>query len=434
VDVSLRELEDALDAEQRVGSPAPAPGADSLVGFGWLERLRWGAATGQATVIAFAWIVLGEPMPWLGLVALVVVTLATNGALAARPGFRPPWLMPAVLALDVMTLALMMAISGGPSNPFTIFFLVHVALAAMLLPPRLVWCIVALTVASYGMLFLLPATSLSLHAVGMGVAYALAAAFVAHFVGKVALAIRERDLRLAVAADLAHQNEKLAALSAFSANAAHELGTPLGVIALASKELLRAAPLGTTSEVEADARLIHAETMKCRAILASIAARAGESVGEMFVAVRLGELTAELAQTTLGAPTIVFDPPELEARSVEVPRHTLVQMLANLVRNGADAQRDAGHLDPVRLTVRERAGIVFAVADRGAGVAEAVRARLGEPFVSTKIGHGGLGLGVYLARSFAERLGGSLTYATNPDGRGTVAELRIPFAAARGPK
>jgi two-component system, sensor histidine kinase RegB len=439
VDVSLSQLADDLEAEEagslaHSGSAGKTSRGEGLVGFAWLERLRWGSAFGQTTVLLFAGLVLGESLPWAPVSGLVLVTLVTNAGFALRPRFRPAWLMPAVLALDIVTLAILMGITGGPSNPFTIFFLVHVALAAMLLPSRFVWPLVALTVACFGLLFLAPSATLSTHAIGMWVSYGLAATFVAHFVGRVARAFRERDQRLAEMAHLAHQNEKLVALSAFSANAAHELGTPLATIALASQELTRmASSTGVSTEIVDDARLIHDEAMKCRAILGSISARAGESVGEMFVSCRVDRLFASLLEelgSTVPPPKLTFEPPSLTQREVHVPQRTLAQMLANLVRNGHDAQAEANLFEPLEVRVREESRfLVCLVSDRGKGIANAVEDRLGEPFVTTKAVRGGLGLGVYLARSFAERLGGTLTYSPRPEGSGTNVELRIPFDA-----
>ena len=60
----------------------------------------------------------------------------------------------------------------------------------------------------------------------------------------------------------------------------------------------------------------------------------------------------------------------------------------------------------------------------------AVLARAGEPFFTTKEPGKGMGLGLFLARSFAERLGGSLELDSTP-GRGTAATLTLPRGAGR---
>ena len=61
------------------------------------------------------------------------------------------------------------------------------------------------------------------------------------------------------------REHRVAALGALAAAAAHELGTPLGTIAVAAKELTREAPPG--SQLAGDAALILSQSLRCRDIL-----------------------------------------------------------------------------------------------------------------------------------------------------------------------
>jgi signal transduction histidine kinase len=81
----------------------------------------------------------------------------------------------------------------------------------------------------------------------------------------------------------------------------------------------------------------------------------------------------------------------------------------------------------VALTVVVADAAVVRVEDTGHGIPDAVRAHLGEPFATGRPGVG-MGLGVYLARTFAELWGGRLTLEPRPGG-GTVATLILPEAA-----
>ncbi|MDQ2643123.1 MAG: sensor histidine kinase, partial [Myxococcota bacterium] len=283
---------------------------EQALGITWLRKLRWGAVFGQALAVAVAWAGFELELPYGLLLGFVAFTALGNVALSFVPlhADRGFWL-PAVLFADVLVLTAFLAFSGGAANPFTVFFLVHVALSSVLLEARLTWALVLLTVLGFGSLFLLPSDPApmmhhhhaeqpwSAHLVGMWVAYALAASFVAYFVGRVSRAIRERDRKLAAIAKLAMQNERLAALSSFSASAAHELGSPLATIGLAAKELR----LGLDSdrppaELSADAELVCREVARCRQILAGLSSRAGETVGEMPAPTTPGALVSELEQ------------------------------------------------------------------------------------------------------------------------------------------
>jgi two-component system sensor histidine kinase RegB len=68
--------------------------------------------------------------------------------------------------------------------------------------------------------------------------------------------------------------------------------------------------------------------------------------------------------------------------------------------------------------------VAFLVEDRGCGISDEVLGRLGEPFFSQKDGRG-MGLGLFLARTFAERVGGTLTVESRV-GVGSTFALEVP--------
>ena len=105
-----------------------------------------------------------------------------------------------------------------------------------------------------------------------------------------------------------------------------------------------------------------------------------------------------------------------------LPRRSFIESLANLVKNGLEASTGE-----VAVTL-EQAGdaLVWRVSDSGPGFDPEVLARLGEPLVTTK--RRGLGLGLHLVSSFADKVGGRLSVHRR-DGR-TAVELAVPTAAA----
>ena len=107
-----------------------------------------------------------------------------------------------------------------------------------------------------------------------------------------------------------------------------------------------------------------------------------------------------------------------------VPRRAFSQVLRGLIDNARDAS-PAGA--PVSLRVRAGRGglpgqVTFEVADRGTGIPADVLAHIGEPFFTTKPAGKGMGLGVFLARTVIERLGGQLAIRSTP-GEGTSATV-----------
>lgn len=410
----------------------------------WLVRLRWGALLGQLASIGLASLEHHElPVPWLS--ALVGFTALSNLWLAERSGASEGWRTGLVLVVDVLVFAALLALSGGPANPFSVFFLVYVALAALLLRGRWAWLLLALTVTAFGSLFVLDPEAagevgcdhcaapegarFSDHLIGMWVAYGFTACFVVYFIGKVSRALRAQERQLAQVENMALQNERLATLSAFAANAAHELGTPLGTIGLAANELALAIRRGADAgTLAADAELIAKEVVRCRAILSDLSSQSGASMGEMpreSSVERVLELMREhLSLSTLARLRMNAEPAAARVAFL-TPERTLAQMVANLVRNADEAERDAGVTGGLELRVNVESAVSFVVMDRGHGMPAALASNPGTPFVTTKAGRGGLGLGLYLVRSFAERTGGSLTIRSRGGG-GTEVVLTVP--------
>jgi signal transduction histidine kinase len=120
-----------------------------------------------------------------------------------------------------------------------------------------------------------------------------------------------------------------------------------------------------------------------------------------------------------GVTTEVALPAELPPLRASAGR--LSQVLVNLLLNAADATGGAG-----RVRVEARAGgdaVVIAVADDGPGVPEEARARLFEPFFSTKETGKGTGLGLSISLAIVERWGGTIRLA--PSERGARFEVRL---------
>jgi two-component system sensor histidine kinase RegB len=111
--------------------------------------------------------------------------------------------------------------------------------------------------------------------------------------------------------------------------------------------------------------------------------------------------------------------PALEAPPVAGA--ALVQAISSLLKNAFDASDATSN---VWLRFAQRDGMLrIEVCDRGAGMSPDVRRRLGEPFYTTKDPGRGLGLGLFLTRTFAERAGGTLHFDSH---EGTTAVLEIP--------
>jgi len=428
---------DHAQAKANVFLSAPA------ITLSWILRLRWGAVAGQTLTIALATLALHLSLPLVPLAALVGVTALSNVALLyvvrTRPASISPHLVAGVLAADTLVLCGLLYFTGGPSNPFSVLYLVQVTLAALVLGMRWAAALVALSAASYAFLFFANVplagmehmhhggSAFALHLQGMWAAFTLAAGLIAFFVTRLARALRERDEQLAAAQERAARNEKLASLSTLAAGAAHELGTPLATIAVAAKELARGAEALRGDAAEAlreDARLIREEVDRCRDIVQQMSARAGESLGEAPERVRLAAIGAAVRARLPEDRRALFDAEYTDPELVLVtPARGLAQALASLVKNAFEASAEGARVS--LHAAQDGSSVRFVVSDTGSGIPAAQLARIGEPFFTTKPPGSGMGLGVFLARAFVERLGGRFEIESAP-GRGTRVTLLVP--------
>jgi two-component system sensor histidine kinase RegB len=411
------------------------------LGLGGLLRLRVLAVVGILALVLVARYGLGLELPLgdlLGVLATwVVVTFATGMWLARQGEDVGPLPLTAAMALDAVLLTAVFALTGGPSNPFNFLYLVHIALASVVLPPRHAWALAGLATGLFALLFVwnVPMAGMShmgheghaghdmsLHLRGMWVAFALAAALILGVVSRVSTALSERERELVEARAQAARSARLASLATLAAGAAHELATPLGTISLVAKELER--DLGDSApnaDAVADVKLIHDQVARCRAILEALRADAGDPAGEAREAITPAALVARAIDGLERASCVTVQGEASEAVVRTFPR-SVALALRNLTKNAIEATPPDGVVR-VTCTVRDRA-LTLAVQDDGPGIPADVLERVGEPFYTTRPAGRGMGLGVFLARTVAERLGGTLHLDSTA--RGTTAALTVP--------
>jgi len=411
----------------------------------WLPAVRAITAAALWLAIAAALLFPHLDLPIRALIPFGLPAAICRTVLALqRPGLRrlEPQLLGLSSAADALLLTILLDITGGPFNPFVVIYAAYVWLAAIALPPAWTGVVGLTALVSFGWLVVdhvqagllehhrlndFPTHLLTMWFAGAGVAE-----LVSHYVVRARRVLAERQQQLDIARDRAARSERLASLTTLAAGAAHELSTPLATIAVASRELERTAArlLDTdpvVAGVRADALLIRSEVERCQTILDGMSGRAGGIIStpveplEPAAIVRVLRERLPQAQRGRLVAEIEAGTPSPAGAGAE-----LVQVLSSLLSNAFDAI-DERSVVTIRFTARH--GIVrMAIEDRGSGMSDEARRRVGEPFFTTKSPGKGIGLGVFLARSFAERMNGTLEHAPNADG-GTTAILELPALA-----
>ncbi len=237
------------------------------VNASWLLRLRWVAVAGQLVTVGFVVLILGVQLPLAPVLFVVAFTAATNVGFALWqriPSARRHELLPrlaghrllgTVMTVDLLALTALLYFAGGPRNPFTLFYIVNLALAAVVLPSGWVWSLTGIATLCVLGLFIdhveLPALAGSepiaiegvaggnLEQLGLLVAFVTCASVIVYFITRVTGELRRREVELRTAEQHQARSARLESLATLAAGTAHELASPLSTIAGVVKELTK---------------------------------------------------------------------------------------------------------------------------------------------------------------------------------------------------
>lgn len=413
-----------------------------------LTTLRWLAVAGQTITVLIVGFVMDLPVPLAACFALialsawlnVLVGLATSGQRLATDNEAS-----AHIVFDILQLSGMLYLTGGILNPFSLLLIGPAVLAAASLPVRHVVAICLLAI--------LACTALAVHAmplpapqaepfdppltnrIGAVTARILGIAFCAGYAWQAAREAARMELALDTAHTVLAREQRLSALGALAAAAAHELGTPLATMTIVAREMAREAPPGPLRE---DAELLLGQAARCRDILRGLT-RAPDASDAVHERMSLLQMVQEAIEPHARGPdvrveAVVSGPPDESPPDIwRLPE--VLHALTAFVENAVDFA-----CSEILVTARfDARHIAIEVRDDGPGFAPEVLAKLGEPYVTSRpgaeamrSGHVGMGLGFFIAKTLLERTGAAVDFR-NGRGGGAVVTARWPRAAIAAP-
>jgi two-component system, sensor histidine kinase RegB len=425
--------------------------ARGRVRLGTLNNLRWLAIVGQAIALFGVRIGFNFDFPLLLAASPIAASALLNVMLAlAYPSAKrlSAGEATAFLAYDIVQLAALLFFTGGTENPFALLFLAPVVISATTLDllNTVFLCGLAFTAITFLWRAHLPlpwypVSSFrlpGLYQFGIWVSLLLGIGFTSIYAWRIAREASRMSAALSATQLALARERRLGALGALAAAAAHELGTPLGTIALVAHELER--DLRADSHAD-DFRLLRAEAERCRAILARLAQPEDTVLGQTE-RLPLGALLDDIAAPHRGVDvkiTIVLQP----GAAPKIWRVPEIQHgLGNIIENAADFANSEVKL----LANWDAEQITVEVVDDGPGFAADILEQLGEPYVTSRMAGQstterdldpadgkteGLGLGFFIAKTLIEHTGGTI-FAHNRIGRGVSVTASWPRGAIDG--
>jgi len=444
----------------------PKSEISALQNLKWLFILRNMMIMGESFLVVMFVYVLNISIPeqqlWLVIVAIIAFNAYTSMRLQTNDPVTELEIF-SQICIDVLSIAGLLYLTGGASNPITWVFLLPLIITAIMLPQSYAWYMVILTTSMYSILiaFNVPLPSIephmpnpgllhpspvmmandetmrqlhaisdnhyyNLHMFGMWFGFVFSAGLVAFFVAELAKMLKNRERSLAEARENALRDERVVALGTLAASAAHDMGTPLGTIAIVVHELIKDYPVYQYPEINEKMGILENQVNRCKEALSLMSASAGgmraESGKVMLVSDYIDNVLYQWRSHKPTAKLQLNIDPGIAVDAQLIAERTLTHALINVLNNAAEAS------DPER-------GIEFYVSwsldeltikirDFGPGFPDELVKFIGKQPVNSK--NKGLGVGLFLAHSTIHRMGGKI-HLNNLETGGACVEINLPL-------
>ncbi|MGJ8527292.1 ActS/PrrB/RegB family redox-sensitive histidine kinase [Maritalea sp.] len=407
-----------------------------------LVRLRWLAVIGQSVGVLVVAFVFNYSLPLGACFTLIASSAWLNVILLIKypASFRVPSVYAAaLLAYDSIQLGGLLYLTGGLSNPFSILLLAPISVSATTLSFRWtialsVLAVVIATILGFFHFSLpwdaqIPIQFPKLYTFGIWVGIVCGVSFISAYTNRVAHEARQLADALSATELVLARETHISALDGLAAAAAHELGTPLATIALAGKEAL--SDLNDPGSVKKDLELISEQAARCRTILQKLRnLNAGE---DPFSELTLSDLLAEVAEPHRFFGIDIEMHKKGKGAEPNIARNAgLIYGLGNFIENAVDFADQKVTID---LDWSDKQ-VSVNIQDDGSGFAPEMLSRLGEPYLTTRpkdelvdndpTEPGGLGLGVFIAKTLLERAGAQIAFANMTAKGNACVNIRWP--------
>ncbi|WP_374385012.1 PAS domain S-box protein [Dongia sp.] len=269
--------------------------------------------------------------------------------------------------------------------------------------------------------------------------------------------VAERTAELQSAMEGLMRSEKLASLGSLVAGVAHEISTPVGNASLAAStlagavrtfepmlegKLTRTGLENFVSQVKLGVDITNRNIERVSNLIQSFKQVAVDQTSSQRRTFQLQEVVDEIITTMhpsirrAGVTTLVDVAPDITLDSYPGP---LGQVLTNLINNALihafpkDSVVTVGEPRIEVKAARLGSDLQLTVADNGAGIPASALGRIFDPFFTSRLGHGGSGLGLHIVHNIiVEMLAGSIDVSSQPS-QGTIFTITIPVVTPNAP-
>ena len=399
-----------------------------------LTALRYIAIFGQFIAINIVFFYLELQFPLMESYLIIIIGLLTNLFLQfkikvnqLKDSYASMFLL-----YDLFQLSLLLYLTGGILNPFSILLIIPTIVSSTFLS---MGTTIILGVITSFLLFTLSYVYLPLPGLdtnifevpnfykqGIQTAILIGLIFLSYFGIRFAGETKKRSEALRKLQEAISKEYELESLGGQAAAAAHSLGTPLATISVVAKELKK--EIGQNKEFSKDIDLLISQTKRCSEILKKISKK--QIKDDIFLSsIKFEDLLEEIIisfkETSSKKIHLITDNDQNKITIQRTPE--IIYGLRNFIGNAVKFSKSE-----VKIYLRSDKKIIeIKINDDGPGIPEDIIKKIGEPYIKSKSielsSNAGLGLGSFLGKTLLERQGAKLLFRRNSDLGGALVIL-----------
>tara|TARA_B100000963_G_scaffold66251_1_gene54434 strand:- start:1898 stop:3184 length:1287 start_codon:yes stop_codon:yes gene_type:complete len=391
-----------------------------------LTILRYIALTGQLIAINIVFFYLKLEFPIKASLIVIFIGLLTNLFLQfkVKANQLKDTYASLFLLYDLFQLAILLYLTGGIFNPFSILLIIPAIVSSTFLSMGTTIILGFITTLILFILthFYLPLPGLltenfnvpDFYKFGILISILIGLVFLSYFGIRFAGETKKRSEALNKLQEVIAKEYELESLGGQAAAAAHSLGTPLATIAVVAKELKK--EIGDSKEISKDIDLLISQTKRCSEILKQISKKQIEE--DIFLSsIKLEDLLEEIInsfkETSSKKIQLVSEDDHNKIIIERTPE--IIYGLRNFIGNAVKFSKSKVKINLKSNTQK----IEIEVTDDGPGIPDDIINKIGEPYIKSKSielnSNSGLGLGTFLGKTLLERQGANLSFRKSSD-------------------
>ena len=400
-----------------------------------LVILRWIAIIGQYLTISIVYFILKFELPFFYCSIIIFIGILTNFYLQFKfdknqlNNFTSTFF----LFYDLIQLSILLYLTGGVTNPFTILLIIPAIVSSTFLTLRStinlsVITIIILIVLTNKYLPLPHSGELHFHVpdtylYAVPIAIIIGLIFLTYFGVRFGIESRKRTEALNKLELILAKEHELETIGLQAAAAAHSLGTPLSTITVIARELEK--EIGNNPKYSKDIDLLLSQTKRCSDILKNLSKDQLEEdsfLSDIKIEELLSEIVKSYTEISEKKLSLLVEKnklnPQIE-RTLEI-----TYGLRNFIGNAVKYSNSF-----VDITLESNNKITeVKVCDDGPGFSEDILNVLGEPYIRSKnkiiSSKSGLGLGTFIGKTLLERMKANVNFDKCPKTNGAMVTIK----------